>query len=333
MTAALDCELGTPSPVCSTDQSWPRSPHGATAAADGHFPPPRATCPRCPGRRSDLRRGGRDVRHGGVAQRADRRARRDRVVGDGSATASAYRAAHLRLTQSDPILHALLILRRARLNGSHDHRTHPCSEPAPPPASARGRRGPHGALGAALGAGTAHRGARRSGGGPRPHPRGDLVLDHRGRRPASRLVRLVHDGRLDRLPGWSPRHDLGSHRRHRSRRRPVDARRGPGLPDRCRHPRRHPPGGTVARGCRQADAFHPAVGHGRLRQRPRDLDLHRPGAVHDRRAVAGLSDDRLRPLRDGHAPQDPRRRPGTPRCHCGPHTFHRRGEHCRAQRG
>ena len=60
--------------------------------------------------------------------------------------------------------------------------------------------------------------------------------------------------------------------------RPAGARARPGLPDRHRHPgRRHPDGARRVRGG-QADAVHPALGDGRLRQRPGDPDLPGPGA-------------------------------------------------------
>lgn len=80
-------------------------------------------------------------------------------------------------------------------------------------------------------------------GGARAHPRGDLVLDHRGRRTAGwALVKLRH----------------GRHHRHR-------------------HPRRHSPDHPSRPRGGETDAVHPAHGDGRLRERP--CHPHLPGAI------------------------------------------------------
>ena len=130
-----------------------------------------------------------------------------------------------------------------------------------------------------------------------------------GRRPAGRAVRVVHDGRLDRLPRRPSGDDLRRDRRGRAGHRAGGARPRLRLPHRHRAARRRPPGRARPRRGRPADAVHPALGHGRLRQRPRHPDLPGPGAAPGRRAVAGLPDDRRRHRRHRRPPAGHQGRP------------------------
>ena len=60
---------------------------------------------------------------------------------------------------------------------------------------------------------------------------------------------------------------------------PLNREHGLGLPDRRRHPRRRLPDRPRRARRGEADAVRPALGDGRLRQRPRHPDLHGPGAA------------------------------------------------------
>ncbi len=111
-------------------------------------------------------------------------------------------------------------------------------------------------------------------------PRGDLVLDHRRRRPEDRPVRLVLDCDHHLVLGRSPRDDLGRDRRHgvghRAARRGVRRR----LPVRRDRARRNTAGGIRLPRRRRTDAVHPPHRDDRVRERACDLDLPRSGAPH-----------------------------------------------------
>ncbi len=82
----------------------------------------------------------------------------------------------------------------------------------------------------------------------------------------------------------------------------------------------------------EADAVHPAVGDGRLRQRAGDPDLLGPGPRDAGRAVGGVSADRRRPGADGVLPEDHHRDPGAAGLHRDPDRDHRRRGHRGADR-
>ena len=124
--------------------------------------------------------------------------------------------------------------------------------------------------------------------GSGPDPRSHRFLHHRRRGSAPGPLCILHDGCDDRVRRRASGHDLGSHRRGRTGHRPAGEIPRRGLLHRRRHPGRDLPDHPGPVRGREADALHPPLGHGGLRQRPGDPDLHVPGPRTDQRSVAGL---------------------------------------------